>query len=67
MAADTAAKRRSAMLLSLPFRGTAYPQATHDSAQRAALVWLYAGIPGASPADGSGNFLTLINVGGARG
>ena len=42
MAADTAAKRRSAMLLTMPFRGPAYPQGSNDAGQRASGLNLYA-------------------------
>ncbi len=47
MAADTAAKRLSAMQLGLPWRGPAVvPSGTVTSAERAAGLGLYSGIPG---------------------
>lgn len=62
MAADTAAKRYSAMVLGDPWRPVApLPTGTVDAAERAAILGLYAGIAGGTPPGTTGAPLMLYH------
>ena len=65
MAADTAAKRASAINMMAPMRnvGGMLPVGTSTAGSRAASLWLYSGIGGGAAASSSPGFKIWVGMG----